>query len=208
MAQQEYCSIAVVDDDPAVLKSVARLLKLNGYATRTYSSAEILLAELQTVRPNCIVADLSMPGKSGLELQREIAETGAAYPIIFITGRGDIRSSVEAMRGGAVDFLPKPFERAELLDAVRRALAKDREARESDRALETITERLSSLTPREREVFERVVEGLMNKQVAAMLGITEKTVKVHRARVMSKMAVRSVAELARIAERLGIRAPD
>lgn len=206
MAQQEQHSIAVVDDDPAVLRSVARLLKLNGYSARTYCSAEVLLAELEQTRPNCIVADLSMPGTSGLELQRTLAAAGSEYPMVFITGRGDIRSSVEAMRGGAVDFLPKPFEHAELLDAIGRALDKDRESREVNRELESINERLASLTRRERQVFDGVVEGLMNKQIAGLLGITEKTVKVHRARVMSKMAVRSVAELARFAEKLGTRA--
>lgn len=206
MTQEEQHSIAVVDDDPIVLRSVARLLRLNGYSTSTYSSAEVLLAELEAVQPNCIVADLAMPGKSGLELQREIITRGGGYPIVFITGRGDIRSSVTAMRGGAVDFLPKPFQRTELLDAIKRALARDREQRKSRRELRSTWDRLASLTPRERQVFEHVVDGLMNKQVAGTLGITEKTVKVHRARVMTKMSVRSVAQLARIAEKLGIHA--
>ncbi len=195
--------VAVVDDDPAVLDGVGRLLRLHGFDTRGYSSAPSLLADLEELCPDCIIADLSMPELTGLELQRELTKFNRDYPLVFITGRGDIRSSVQAMRGGAVDFLPKPFEQDELLDAVRRALERSRVSRELDRTVGSFRERLSSLTQREREVFDHVVEGRLNKQIAAELGITEKTVKVHRARVMRKMAVRSVAQLARIAERIG-----
>jgi RNA polymerase sigma factor (sigma-70 family) len=145
-----------------------------------------------------------MPELSGLDLQRELEDIPEYYPIVFITGHGDVRSSVEAMRGGAVDFLTKPFENKELLEAIHRAAVKGRAARETTRQLRSIQDRLDSLTPREREVFNRVVSGLMNKQIAGEMAITEKTVKVHRARVMRKMAVRSVAELARIAEKIGM----
>lgn len=203
----EQNSIAVVDDDPAVLRSVARLLGVHGLHAKTYTSAPSLLAEIDELRPSCIIADLSMPELTGLELQQTISKIDAGYPMVFISGHGDVRSTVEAMRGGAVDFLSKPFEQQELLDAVRRALEQGRVSRETRRRLGTIRNRLSSLTQREREVFDRVVEGKLNKQIAAELDITEKTVKVHRARVMRKMGVRSVAQLARMAEQLGSSAP-
>ncbi|MGW8368360.1 MAG: response regulator transcription factor [Gammaproteobacteria bacterium] len=204
MGEEEQLSIAVVDDDPSILSSLSRLLSVQGLRARTYSSAVRLLEEIDEVRPSCIVADLSMPELSGLDLQRQLEEAQDYYPIVFITGHGDVRTSVEAMRGGAVDFLTKPFENKELLEAIYRAAIKGRAARESTRQMQSIQDRLDSLTPREREVFNRVVSGLMNKQIAGEMAITEKTVKVHRARVMRKMAVRSVAELARIAEKVGM----
>jgi FixJ family two-component response regulator len=196
--------IAVVDDDPAILRSLGRLLRTRGFDARTYESAAALLAEVATLRPSCIIADLLMPGINGLEFQQALADAGLEFPLVFITGRGDIRSSVLAMRHGAVDFLAKPFGKDELFDAIDRALERDRATRAAHSQDAAFHERASSLTRREREVFASVVEGLMNKQIAAKLGIAEKTVKIHRARIMRKMEVRSVAQLARIAERFGI----
>jgi FixJ family two-component response regulator len=206
MAKQQPL-IAIVDDEPAVLRSIARLLQLQGFAVKPYSSAQRLLEEIERCSPGCIVSDLSMPELSGLELQRTLAKYSEQYPIVFITGHGDIRSSVEAMRAGAVDFLTKPFEQSELLDAVERALLRSRQAREVGDKLDGMRHRVESLTQREREVFEQVVAGYLNKQIAAHLGISEKTVKVHRARVMRKMSVKSVAQLARLAEQIGIPPP-
>lgn len=202
MTRENVSAVAIVDDDPAIGKSVARLLKLHDFSTRTFTSALALLQGLDDFIPNCIVADLAMPGISGLELQERLTASGAHYPIVFITGHGDIRSSVHAMQGGAVDFITKPFEQSELLDAIRRATSKDRSRRTMEFEFSAMRGRLDTLTRRERQVFEQVVEGLMNKQIASRLHIAEKTVKVHRARVMRKMAVSSVAELARMAERL------
>jgi FixJ family two-component response regulator len=196
--------IAVVDDDPAILRSLGRLLRTRGFDVRTYETAAALLAEVATLRPSCIIADLLMPGINGLEFQQALSDAGLAFPLVFITGRGDIRSSVLAMRHGAVDFLAKPFGKDELFDAIDRALERDRATRAAHSQDAAFHERASSLTRREREVFASVVEGLMNKQIAAKLGIAEKTVKIHRARIMRKMEVRSVAQLARIAERFGI----
>lgn len=196
--------VAIVDDDPSVLRSLARLLEAHGLRATTFLSGEHLLASIERLAPDCIVVDLSMPGLNGLDLQRELAESDVKRPIVFITGHGDIRSSVQAMRAGAVDFLTKPFDQDELLRAVWHALGRAQQARETRERLEHVRRRIASLTLRERQVFERVVIGQLNKQIASDLGISEKTVKVHRARVMRKMSVRSVAELARIAEQLGV----
>lgn len=195
-------SVAVVDDDASVLRSIERLLKSQGIEPRPYRSARQLLDDLDDIDPNCIIADLSMPDVSGLELQEMLAERHGQCPMVFITGLGDIRSSVRAMRLGAVDFLEKPFTNDELLSAVGRALDQDRATRDHSRQLQTTRNALDNLTKRERQVFEQVVLGRLNKQIAADLEITEKTVKVHRARVMRKMGVRSVARLARIAEQI------
>jgi FixJ family two-component response regulator len=200
-------TVAIVDDDASVLRGLTRLLTASGHQTRGYASATDLISEIDTVQPACIIADVAMPKTSGLELQRALLSAAEPYPIVFLTGCGDVPTSVEAMKYGAVDFLEKPVERDVLLDAVARALArKDASCAEAD-GREQVLGRLRSLTPRERDVFDRVVLGLLNKQIAGELGITEKTVKVHRARVMHKMAVRSLAELARIAERLQLPEP-
>lgn len=199
----EDARIAIVDDDPNVLRSLRRLLRARGFDARAYASAPALLSEVAKLRPSCIIADLYMPELGGLELQQSLVEAGLAFPVVFITGRGDIRSTVLAMRRGAVDFLAKPFKDDELLEAVGRAIARDRAIRAAQLRETVANQRASSLTRREGHVFAAVVEGLRNKQIAAKLGISERTVKIHRMRVMQKMAVRSVAELARIAERLG-----
>jgi FixJ family two-component response regulator len=196
--------IAVVDDDPAVLRGLERLLTFRGFDVRPFSSATALLEQIRALSPDCVLADLSMPGLSGLDLQRTLTECSLRYPIVFVTGHGDIRSSVQAMRAGAVDFLTKPFDQAELVGAIEQAISRGRCEREADQRLGDARQRVDSLTRREREVFEQVVAGYLNKQIAANLGISEKTVKVHRARVMRKMSVRSIAQLARVAEKIGV----
>jgi FixJ family two-component response regulator len=205
-APPDEATVAVVDDEPAVRKGIARLLAASGYRTECFASALAFLDRADALEPGCVIADVAMPDMTGLELQRALIARKAAYPLIFVTGHGDLRSGVGAMRDGAVDFLAKPFEPAELLAAVRRAIDRDRDRRTVVRGLEQIEALRASLTPREREVFERVVVGMLNKQIAGQLRITEKTVKAHRARVMRKMRVRSVAELARMAEKLGTKA--
>ncbi len=196
--------IAVIDDDDAVLRGIHRLLSIHGFAVTPYSSPKPFLDDVEVSEPCCVVADLSMPELTGLQLQQILANRGLSYPFVFITGHGDIRSSVQAMRLGAVDFLTKPFEQDELLQAVERAVKLGRNASEERARMEETRRRIDSLTQREREVFEEVVAGFLNKQIAAHLGISEKTVKVHRARVMRKMSVRSVAQLARVAEHFGL----
>lgn len=196
--------IAVVDDDPDVLRSLARLLKFHGMDAKTYSSAETLLDDVVCLNPACVVADVALPGLDGLALQRTFETKGLEFPIVFVTAGGDVRTSVEAMRHGAVDFIQKPFGEDELIAAVERAVARGRTLRADRASADVFRRRLASLTEREREVMVHVVNGLMSKQIAGKLGIAEKTVKIHRSRIMHKMAVRSVAELARLAERFGL----
>lgn|SRR5690606_34362582 len=194
-------TVALVDDDPDVVRSITRLLAVSGYDVRAFSSPDSLLAEIASVAPACVISDLSMPGLTGLELQSRLKESNSLCSIVFVTAHGDIRTSVLAMRNGAVDFLTKPFEQADLLDAIGRGLARSRYAWERAERVAAMRRRVESLTEREMEVYRQVVAGLLNKQIAANLGISEKTVKVHRARVMRKMGLRSVAQLARLAER-------
>jgi FixJ family two-component response regulator len=195
-----------VDDDAAVLKSLTRLLRSARLKVLAFGSPQEFLERHDPHAPGCLVLDLAMPGWNGLELQAALAAKGSAIPIIFLTGHGDIPTSVQAMKRGALDFLTKPVNDADLLQAVQAAIEKDRTARRARAELEDIQARLDSLTPREREVLTHVVAGQLNKQTAADLGTVEKTIKVHRARVMEKMKVDSVAELVRLAERAGIRA--
>jgi FixJ family two-component response regulator len=197
-------TVAVLDDDPGVLRSIERLLVRNGFDVKGFSAPDQLLAEIELLEPACLIVDLAMPGLSGLDVQRTLAARSFHCSMVFITAHGDIRTSVQAMRGGAIDFLTKPFEAEELLDALSRAIARSRRVREVDDRLALVQRRVASLTTREREVFEQVVTGLLNKQIAANLGISEKTVKVHRGRIMRKMSVRSVAQLVRAAERMQI----
>ena len=187
--------VRVVDDDAAVLRSLDRLLRSAGFAVRTFSSAQNFLQLHDGSAPGCVVLDLSMPGLDGLELQQALARAGDPCPVIFITGFGDVPTSVRAMKAGAVDFLTKPFDREQLLAAVRIAIDKDRTARAARAASSSVGVRVATLTPRELQVMAHVVAGHLNKQIAAGLGIAEKTVKVHRARVMRKMGAGSVAEL-------------
>ena len=192
----EAC-VSVVDDDALVLRSLGRLLRSAGFTVRTYPSPQAFLAQGRDASPGCVVLDLSMPGVSGLELQQALAASPDPQPVIFISGRGDVPSSVKAMKAGAVDFLVKPFDEHALLAAVQAAVEKDRAARAMREELAHIAERVAALTPREREVLARVVDGKLNKQIAAELGTAEKTVKVHRARMMRKMGVDSLAGLVR-----------
>ena len=191
--------VSIVDDDALVLKSVSRLLQAMGYSVRTYSSGQDFLLEYHTGgAAGCIVIDLSMPGLNGLELQQALAKKADAPPVVFISGQGDVAASVEAMKAGAVDFLTKPFNDEKLLGAVNAAIEKDRASREAQAERSGIETRVASLTPREREVLELVVAGRLNKQIAAALGTAEKTVKVHRASMMRKMQVDSLADLVRL----------
>lgn len=194
----------MVDDDPSVLRALTRLFAAAGFEPRAFPSPAAFLQAHDPTAPGCLVLDLALPGLDGLELQQALTVSDCARPIVFITGRGDIPTSVRAMKGGAVDFLTKPVNDRDLLAAVRNALEIDRAAREAQVEVDALRQRLASLTPREREVFVHVVGGRLNKQIAADLGTVEKTIKVHRARIMEKMAVRSLADLVRIAERLGI----
>lgn len=196
--------IYLVDDDPAVLKGLSRLLRTAGYEPQTFGSARDFMEHYRPETPACLVLDLAMPGLTGLDLQRWLAKSANPLPVIFLTGRGDIPSSVRAMKEGAVDFLMKPVNDAELLKAVQAALKRESETRAARAETQAVQARLATLTPRERQVFEHVVSGQLNKQIAAQLGTVEKTIKVHRARVMEKMGVESLAQLARVAERAGI----
>ena len=197
-------TVFVVDDDASICRALVRLLAAAGLEARAFASAAAFLEAHDAAAPGCLVLDLAMPGLDGIGLQQALAGADCPRPIVFLTGHGDIPSSVRAMKGGAVDFLTKPVDEGELLGAVQRALERDRVARAAWRELEVHTQRLAALTPREREVLEHVVAGRLNKQIAADLGTVEKTIKVHRARLMQKMAVRSLADLVRVAGRLGI----
>ncbi len=194
--------VFVADDDESVRRSLRRLLASAGFAVETFASAEEVLARGRPTGPACLVADLQMPGLTGLELQERLASDALRLPMIFITGHGDIPSSVRAMKEGAVDFLTKPFDDEELLGAIRRGLARDAETLKQWDGVRSVRERAARLTPREREVMDLVVTGMLNKQIAYDLGTSEKTIKVHRARVMEKMEAASVAELVRLVDRL------
>ena len=190
--------VSVVDDDVLVRRALGRLLQSAGFAVQTFGSARDFLAQPIEQAPGCIVVDLSMPGLDGLELQRVLAESDDSRPVVFISGQGSIANSVDAMKAGAVDFLTKPIDEMVLLGAVRFAIEKDRVAREMRAARASIEDRLAMLTPREHDVLELVVAGRLNKQIGAELGTAEKTVKVHRARMMRKMQVDSLADLVRL----------
>jgi FixJ family two-component response regulator len=198
-------TVFVVDDDAAIRKAVSRLLRSAGIAVADFASPTEFLAQYDPAMPGCLVLDLAMPGFDGLRLQTTLRETGSGLPIIFLTGQGDVSKSVQAMKDGAFDFLTKPVNAKNLLPAIRAAIERDAVVRQEQAKLSEICARLDTLTPREREVLEHVVDGKLNKQIACDLGITETTVKMHRARVMVKMKVQSVAELARLAEQCGIR---
>jgi len=189
--------VSVVDDDALVLRSLERVLKSGGFAVRTFPSPEDFLAR-RPAGPGCVVLDMAMPGLSGLELQKALADSGDPCPVVFLSGQSDIPATVEAMKAGAVDFLTKPVERGKLLESVRAALARDVVDRAARERSDAVAVQVASLTAREREVLELVAEGLLNKQIAARLGTAEKTVKVHRARAMRKMGAGSVAELVRL----------
>ncbi len=192
-------TVFLVDDDASVRSALTRALNAEGFHVLSWASADAFLADYDPEKPGCLVADVAMPGTDGLQLQTMLSTGEHSLPIVFITGNGNVRMSVQAMRAGAVTFLPKPVRLAELAAAVREALERDHVARQKLAARVAIQSRLSALTARERQVFDLVVAGKMNKQIAAQLGAAEKTVKVHRGRVMFKMRVRSVAELVTLA---------
>src|SRR5438128_10538860 len=198
-------TVFVIDDDAAVRKAVSRLLRSAGIAVAVFASPREFLAQYDPDMPGCLVLDLAMPDINGLQLQTTLGMKGCTLPIIFLTGHGDVSKSVQAMKNGAFDFLSKPVKDKDLLTAVRAAIERDTVARREQAKLSEIRARLDTLTPREREVLEHVVSGKMNKQIAGDLGIAQATVKLHRARVMEKMKVQSVAELTRLTGRCGTR---
>jgi FixJ family two-component response regulator len=199
-------TVFIVDDDASVRRALTRLIKSAGYPVQAFASARDFLEywRANDQNPSCLVLDVRMPGLSGLDLQHELQAANTLLPIIFITGHGDIPMSVKAMKEGAVDFLPKPVTEKDLLRAIDQALARASHDHAERLEFEEIQSRLTRLTPREREVMTLVVRGLLNKQIAFELGTVEKTVKVHRARVIQKMKVQSLAELVRLAEKVGI----
>jgi FixJ family two-component response regulator len=199
--------VFVVDDDVSVRKAVSLLIRSIDLDVEAFSSAREFLAHPLPARPACIVLDLRMPGQSGLDLQENLRRGGCEIPIVFVTGHGEVYSSVRAMKAGAVDFLEKPFSDQVLIDTIQRALDRDRQSRADRAEREQIQRRVDSLTPREREVLTLVVAGRLNKQIGGVLGAAEKTIKGHRGRMMLKMQADSVADLVQMAERVGIRGP-
>ena len=199
---QHDAIVYIVDDDAGMGTSIESLLASVGYRTRCFPSAELFLAHPRDDAPACLILDVRLRGQSGLELQRELLRTGQDLPVIFVTGHGDVPMSVSAMKAGAVEFLMKPFRDQDLLDAVHIGLERARQARGAAAELALFRQRHASLTPRERQVLALVASGLMNKQVADRLGLSEVTVKVHRAQLMQKLDARSMADLVRIADRI------
>jgi FixJ family two-component response regulator len=197
--------VYLVDDDPGVLKALSRLLRAKGYEVRPYSSPQLFLEEHDVTVPGCAVLDVSMPGLDGLELQHALTATNGFHrPVLFVTGKGDIPTSVRAMKAGAIDFLTKPVKDVDLFEAVSRAEARDAESRRLHSEMESIQAKVATLTPREREVLIHVVAGRLNKQIAGDLGTVEKTIKVHRSRMMEKLGIRTVADLVRMSEKLNL----
>ena len=197
--------VFVVDDDPSVRRSTERLLRLAGLKVQTYSSAREFLDGQRPEGPACLVLDVRMPGLTGMDLQRELVQSGIHIPIIFITAHGDIPMSVRAMKAGAVEFLTKPFRSRSLVDAVLAAIERDRSAHKERSETQELHARYDQLTPREREVMPLITSGMLNKQVAGELATTERTIKFHRAHIMQKMKAESLADLVRMVERLGVR---
>ena len=195
-------TVLIIDDDAAHRASVARLLETVDLASQQFASIADFLASDLPDAPTCLVLDVRLPERSGLDLQRDLAAANRALPIIFITGHGDIPMSVRAIKNGAIEFLTKPFRDQELLDAIQLGLFRDRMRRESEKAVAALKERFGSLTPREREIMIQIAQGRLSKQIAGDIGIAEPTVKVHRSRLMRKMKAGSVSELSRMADKL------
>ena len=204
LAMTEQPTIVIVDDDPEIREALGSLIRSIGMQAKPLASVPEFLNEGRPRGPTCLVLDVRLPGRSGLDLQRELAVASIQVPIIFITGFGDIPMSVQAMKGGAIDFLTKPFRDQDLLDAIQRGLARDRAWLENQRATAALKARFETLTPREREVMTFVVAGRLNKQIAYDIGISEITVKVHRSHVMRKMNAASLPDLARMADKLNL----
>jgi len=200
-------TVFVVDDDPSVRRSTERLVRSMGFNVQTFPTAKEFMERVHVESPSCLVLDVHLPGPSGLDLQRELAEAGVRIPIIFITGRGSIPMSVRAMKAGAVEFLTKPTRSRDLLAAIRAAIERDRVSHQARRHLEGLRQRYARLTAREREVMSLVIAGRLNKEIASEVATTERTIKFHRAHIMEKMEAKSVAELVRMAGQLGL-APE
>jgi FixJ family two-component response regulator len=201
---EDHGIVFVVDDDPSMRRALESLLRSVGHEVRLFSSAPEFMQSVRDDAPACILLDVRLPGMSGLAFQQELTKSGVALPIIFITGHGDVPMSVRAMKAGAVEFLTKPFDDQVLLDAVHAALERDRARRQEDAGFAALRARYDGLTERERQVMGYVAAGEVNKRIAAELGLSVVTVKVHRGQVMRKMQAKSVAELVRMADRLGI----
>jgi FixJ family two-component response regulator len=201
--QESNAIIAIVDDDPSVRKGLERLIRSLGWKTESFGSAQEFLATARNQAPSCLVLDLQLPGLSGLELQKQMTEAGVETPIVFLTGHGNIPASVKAMKAGAIEFLTKPVDEQDLLNAIQEAIERDRRTRQQQADVHDLRDRYESLTSREQEVLQQVVSGLLNKQIAAELKITEDTVKFHRGHIMRKMRAGSLAELVRMAGNLG-----
>jgi FixJ family two-component response regulator len=199
--------IAIVDDDASAREGLQSLIRSAGWRVETFVSAQDFLGRRGAEAPSCLILDLQLPGLSGLDLQKRMADVGLEIPIVFLTGHGNIPASVQAMKAGAVEFLTKPFQEPELFQAIQEAIERDRRTRQQRAEMRELRERYDSLTPREQQVMQEVVSGLLNKQIAAELNITEFTVKIHRGHVMRKMRAGSLADLVRMAGRLGIRVP-
>ena len=200
--------VFIIDDDPLYRASTERLVRSVGLRVQSFESAREFLSSPRPNVASCLILDVRMPGLSGLDLQLELAKVGVQMPIIFVTGHGDIPMSVQAMKAGAVEFLTKPFRDQDFLDGIRHAIARDRIARRQHARNVDLRQRYESLSPREREVFKCVVSGMLNKQIADVLGTTERTIKFHRGRIMQKMQGKSLADLVRMAEALGISGPE